>query len=84
MSFSCDLKGLVDPGLGGDGGWFGCAADVVATPYFSVTGKDGSFAIKGVPAGAYTLKTWSEDGKPTTQSGTVGEGAATVEITVKK
>jgi len=57
---------------------------VVATPYFAVTGKDGSFEIKGVPAGTYTLKTWSEDGKPTTQSITVGEGAATAEITVKK
>ncbi|MBZ5528506.1 MAG: hypothetical protein LAN71_11475 [Acidobacteriia bacterium] len=57
---------------------------VVATPYFAVTGKDGSFEIKGVPAGTYTLKTWSEDGKPTTQSITVGEGAATADITVKK
>ena len=57
---------------------------VVATPYFAVAGKDGSFEIKGVPAGTYTLKTWSEDGKPATQSITVGAGAATVELTVKK
>jgi len=57
---------------------------VVATPYFAVTDKDGSFEIKNVPAGKYTLKTWSEDGKPTTQDVEVGAGTATVELTVKK
>jgi plastocyanin len=57
---------------------------VVATPYFAVTDKDGNFEIKNVPAGKYTLKTWSEDGKPTTQVIEVGAGAATVELTVKK
>jgi plastocyanin len=57
---------------------------VSPTPYFAVTDKDGDFEIKGVPAGAYTLKTWSEAGKPTTQSvNLTGEGA-TVELTVKK
>jgi plastocyanin len=57
---------------------------VVATPYFAVTDKEGNFEIKNVPAGKYTLKTWSEDGKPTTQAIEVGAGAATVELTVKK
>src|SRR5579864_8657231 len=57
---------------------------VVPTPYFAVTGKDGEFEIKNVPAGTYTLKTWSEDGKPTTQSITVGNGALKVDLTVKK
>jgi plastocyanin len=56
----------------------------VPTPYFAVTGKDGEFEIKNVPAGTYTLKTWSEDGKPTTQSITVESGPLQVDLTVKK
>lgn len=57
---------------------------VVATPYFAVTDKEGNFEIKNVPAGHYTLKTWSEDGKPSTQSVDVAASGATVELTVKK
>lgn len=57
---------------------------VTPTPYFAVTGKDGSFEIKNVPAGKYTLKTWSEDGKSTTQAVDVSGATATVELTVKK
>lgn len=57
---------------------------VVPTPYFAVTDKEGNFEIKNVPAGKYTLKTWSEDGKPTTQAVDVSAAATTVELTVKK
>ncbi len=57
---------------------------VVPTPYFAVTGKDGNFEIKNIPAGKYTLKTWSEDGKPTTQAVDVSAATTTVELTVKK
>jgi plastocyanin len=57
---------------------------VTPTPYFAVTDKDGNFEIKNVPAGKYTLKTWSEDGKPTTQAVDVSGATATVELTVKK
>lgn len=57
---------------------------VVPTPYFAVTDKDGNFEIKNIPAGKYTLKTWSEDGKPTTQAVDVSGATATVELTVKK
>lgn len=32
----------------------------VGTPYFALTGSGGSFKIKNVPAGTYTLKAWSE------------------------
>jgi len=59
-------------------------AIVVATPYFAVTDKDGNFEIKNIPAGKYTLKTWSEDGKPTTQAIDVSAASTTVELTVKK
>src|SRR5215472_17620450 len=57
---------------------------VSPTPYFAVTDKDGNFEIKNIPAGKYTLKTWSEDGKPTTQAVDVSGATATVELIVKK
>jgi plastocyanin len=57
---------------------------VVPTPYFALTDKDGSFTIRNVPAGQYTLKTWSEDAKPSTQPVTVGSGTVTVNVIVKK
>lgn len=57
---------------------------VVPTPYFAVTDKDGNFEIKNVPAGKYTLKSWSEDGKPTTQAVDLSGATATVDLTVKK
>jgi plastocyanin len=57
---------------------------VAPTPYFAVTDKEGNFEIKNIPAGKYTLKTWSEDGKPTTQAVDVSAATATVELTVKK
>lgn len=57
---------------------------VAPTPYFAVTDKDGNFTIKDIPAGKYTLKTWSEDGKPTTQAVDVSGATATAELTVKK
>jgi hypothetical protein len=49
-----------------------------------VTDVDGAFEIKNVPPGTYTLKTWSEDGKVTTQSVTVAGGPVNVDLTVKK
>jgi len=57
---------------------------VSPTPYFAVTDKSGAYEIKNVPPGKYTLKTWSEEGKVTTQTVEVGEGAATADLTVKK
>src|ERR1700730_2387081 len=51
-------------------------------PYFGVTDRDGAFEIKNVPPGTYTLKTWSEDGKVTTQSVTVAADPTNVELTV--
>jgi len=57
---------------------------VVPTPYLAVTDKDGNFEIKNIPAGKYTLKTWSEDGKPTTQAVDVSAATTTVDLTVKK
>ncbi|HEV2304425.1 MAG TPA: carboxypeptidase regulatory-like domain-containing protein [Candidatus Acidoferrales bacterium] len=57
---------------------------VVGTPYHAVTNREGAFEIKDVPPGTYTLKTWSESGKPTTQSVTVGSGTTNLNLTVAR
>ncbi len=57
---------------------------VSPTPYFALTDKSGNYEIKNVPPGKYTLKTWSEDGKVTTQPVEVAAGAVTADLTVKK
>ena len=57
---------------------------VVPTPYFAVTNKEGEFEIKDVPAGHYTVKAWSEEGKPVTQSVEVTSGTATLDLTVQR
>lgn len=57
---------------------------VVPTPYFAVTDKDGNYTIKNVPPGHYTVLTWSEEGKQTTQAVDVTAATATLDITVKK
>ncbi len=56
---------------------------VVSTPYFAVTGADGSFDIKDVPPGHYTLKSWSEHlsfRKIHSQAVQVGAGVTKVSI----
>jgi len=57
---------------------------VAPTPYFAVTDKEGNYVIKDVPPGQYTLKTWSEQGKPATQAVEVTSGTATVDITIHR
>jgi plastocyanin len=52
--------------------WMNAFVNVSATPFFAVTGADGHFEIKGLPAGDYTL-------------GAVQEklGEQTIQVTVK-
>jgi plastocyanin len=57
---------------------------VAPTPYFAVSDKAGQFVIKDVPPGHYTLKTWSEEGKPTTQPIDVAAGEVEAQLTVQK
>jgi hypothetical protein len=40
--------------------WMASYAGVMSHPFFAVTGADGSFDIKGLPAGTYTLEAWHE------------------------
>lgn len=57
---------------------------VVPTPYFAVTDAHGEYAIKDVPPGKYTLKTWSEQGKPTEQPVEVSGAQTTANLTVHR
>jgi plastocyanin len=57
---------------------------VVPTPYFALTDNAGNYEIKDVPPGKYTLKTWSEEGKPVTQPVDVTSGTTTVDLTIRR
>lgn len=63
--------------------WMTSYVAVFDHPYFAVTGKDGSFEIKGVPAGAQNLAVWQEkvgyvnEGRAKGSPLTVKAGAAT-------
>lgn len=58
---------------------------VLETPYYAVSEKDGSFAIRNVPAGKYTLKIWHEKLKGAPQEITVPEsGDVAVNFEIKK
>jgi plastocyanin len=52
--------------------WMKAFVAVSTHPYFSTTGEDGSFSIKGLPAGTYTIEAWHES-----------FGTKTAEVTVK-
>lgn len=54
--------------------WMGAYIGVFNHPFFCVTGDDGSFTLKNLPAGEYTIEAWHE--KYGTQSMKVTVGAA--------
>lgn len=57
---------------------------VVPSPYFAQTDGAGNFVIRGVPPGHYTIKTWAEGGRATTQQVDVGGGPTTVNLAVSR
>jgi hypothetical protein len=58
---------------------------VVETPYYAVSGKDGGYTIKGVPAGKYGLKIWHEKLKGQDVAVEVPEkGSVTVDFEIHK
>ncbi len=73
VPFRCDVHG-----------WMNAYAGVVAHPFFAVTDADGSFEIKGLPAGTYTIEAWHEQLGTQTQSVTVdGKTPAKVSVVFK-
>lgn len=64
--------------------WMNAYAGVVTHPFFVVTGANGSFEIKGLPAGTYTIEAWHEELGTQTQSVTVdGKTPATARFEFK-
>src|ERR1700685_221149 len=64
--------------------WMKAYIGVLGSPYFQITGKDGSFSIANVPPGTYTVTAWHELYGATTQSVTVGPSEKkTVDLSVK-
>lgn len=58
---------------------------VLETPYYAVSTKDGSYAIKDVPPGSYTLKIWHEKLRSQTMNIEVPEkGEVTADFELKK
>ena len=56
--------------------WMKVYVAVFNHPYFQVTGKDGSFTLKNVPPGAYTLSAWQEHYGTVEQAVTLAPNAA--------
>jgi hypothetical protein len=67
VSFRCDVHG-----------WMRAYANVVTHPFFAVTTADGTFEIKGLPAGTYTIEAWHERLGAQTQQVTITDGAPAV------
>jgi plastocyanin len=63
-------------------GWMVSYAGVLPHPFFSVSKEDGTFEIKGLPQGTYTIEAWHESLDAQTQQVTVdGKGGATIDFT---
>ena len=54
--------------------WMGAYVGVLEHPFHAVSGDDGTFAIKNLPAGEYELVAWHEKFGEQTQNVTVADG----------
>ncbi len=65
--------------------WMAGYIHVLANPYFAITGDDGTFTIKDLPAGTYTVELWHEKLGVQDQTITVKDGETkAVDFTLKK
>jgi len=62
VPFKCDVHG-----------WMNAWVGVLDHPYYAVTSADGSFSLKGLPPGTYTIEAWHEKLGTQTQTVTVAE-----------
>jgi plastocyanin len=73
IPFKCDVHNWMNA-------WIG----VLDHPFYAVTGADGTFTIKGLPPGTYTIEAWHEKLGSQTQTVTVGaKESKTVAFTYK-
>src|SRR3989454_5185434 len=56
-------------------GWMHAWVGVLPHPFYAVSGRDGSFTIKGLPPGTYTIEAWHEKYGTQTATVTVAVGA---------
>ncbi len=65
--------------------WMKMYLNVVKSPFFAVTGKDGKYELKGLPPGTYTIAAVQEKlGEQTQQVTVAPKQAQTVDITFKQ
>jgi plastocyanin len=53
--------------------WMNAYVGVLDHPYYAVTGASGTFELKGLPPGTYTIEAWHEKLGTQTQTVTIGE-----------
>jgi len=62
--------------------WMGAYIGVFNHPFYAVTGDDGTFRLKNLPAGEYTIETWQEKyGTQTMKVKVAASGSATADFT---
>jgi plastocyanin len=63
--------------------WMRAYISVLSNPFFAVTKDDGSYEIKGLPAGEYEVEVLHGKAKSTTQKVSVKDGAAKADFSLK-